>query len=492
MAGISGPLLLLDGLNAFIIFPFRNFFLRLRTVWFTLTHTSKRERARPGTVILTAGALLAALLLFTASAGLLISADAGFAALMSGFESLFRFRLDDDALFTLLISLPIGAYLFGLIAGSAGRMKPAFAGGVKPFIRAWPCCAGCPNSLWVGIAGLFCLLYLAFFLVQARYLFGAFTRTLPDGFIVSQYARQGFFELCQVMAVNFLLLWLVTRLSAKPVNESAVLKLLCALLLAESLLFAAIAFSKLALYISCFGFTPRRLQSSWLVCVLAAGCVSALYSLLSGKSPSASGFCFRLSALLFYICIEFESGAEYNALKRGCSMKIAIVYKSLTGNTAMVAEALKEALKEKGPVYFGPPEGCPEAELYFVGSWTDKGSCAGEIGEFLRSLENKKAALFGTAGFGGSEEYFRVLSARAAENLGRGCTFLGSFYCQGKMPPSVRARYEALLRDNPGDKRAATSIENFDAALSHPDRADLEKAKSWALTMLAASAKKEG
>ena len=43
-------------------------------------------------------------------------------------------------------------------------------------------------------------------------------------------------------------------------------------------------------------------------------------------------------------------------------MKIAIVYKSLTGNTAMVAEALKEALKEKGPVYFGPPEGCPEAE----------------------------------------------------------------------------------------------------------------------------------
>lgn len=76
--------------------------------------------------------------------------------------------------------------------------------------------------------------------------------------------------------------------------------------------------------------------------------------------------------------------------------------------------------------------------------------------------------------------------------MGRGCKFLGSFYCQGKMPPSVRARYEALLRDNPGDKRAATSIENFDAALSHPDRADLEKAKSWALTMLAASAKKEG
>lgn len=101
------------------------------------------------------------------------------------------------------------------------------------------------------------------------------------------------------MAVNFLLLWLVTRLSAKPVNESAVLKLLCALLLAESLLFAAIAFSKLALYISCFGFTPRRLQSSWLVCVLAAGCVSALYSLLSGKKS------FRFWLLLSAVSLAF-------------------------------------------------------------------------------------------------------------------------------------------------------------------------------------------
>ena len=49
------------------------------------------------------------------------------------------------------------------------------------------------------------------------------------------------------------------------------------------MLFAVIAFSKLLLYISCFGFTPLRLQSSWLVCVLFIGCVCAVYSLLSGK-----------------------------------------------------------------------------------------------------------------------------------------------------------------------------------------------------------------
>ena len=54
-------------------------------------------------------------------------------------------------------------------------------------------------------------------------------------------------------------------------------------LLAESMVFAVIAFSKLALYIDCFGFTPLRLQSSWLVCVLFAGCAFWMYNILTGR-----------------------------------------------------------------------------------------------------------------------------------------------------------------------------------------------------------------
>ena len=58
---------------------------------------------------------------------------------------------------------------------------------------------------------------------------------------------------------------------------------LCLVLLAESLLLAVVALSKLWLYIDCFGFTPLRLQSSWLVCVLILGCLAAGYSLTTGK-----------------------------------------------------------------------------------------------------------------------------------------------------------------------------------------------------------------
>ena len=130
---------------------------------------------------------------------------------------------------------------------------------------------------------VFSAVYLAFFGLQASYLFGAFTRTLPEGYTVAEYARQGFFSLCRVMAVNFALLWLVTRSCAQPVREKRSVLLLCTGILAESLLFAVIAASKLYLYISSFGFTPLRLQSAWLIVVLFAGCACALYALWGGK-----------------------------------------------------------------------------------------------------------------------------------------------------------------------------------------------------------------
>lgn len=129
--------------------------------------------------------------------------------------------------------------------------------------------------------------------MQGSYLFGAFRHRLPAGFTVAQYARQGFFQLCMVMGVNFLLLWLVTH-SSRALNRPG--RIMCTVLLAQSILLAVTALSKLALYIACFGFTPLRLQSSWLVCVLLAGCAAWLVSLWDGAAHLPRvGCCFPAS-----------------------------------------------------------------------------------------------------------------------------------------------------------------------------------------------------
>lgn len=165
-------------------------------------------------------------------------------------------------------------------------------------------------------------------------------------------------------------------------------------------------------------------------------------------------------------------------------MKIAIVYKSLSGNTKLIAEGIKEELKEEEIVYIGSPEEYIDADFIFLGSWTDKGMCCKEITDFCQRLSNKQIAYFGTAGFGGSEEYYETLYNRVKEIIPSNNTVVDYFFCQGKMPMSIRDRYIKLITEHPDDANVKVSIENFDKALSHPDTKDLENVKLWARKLI--------
>ena len=164
-------------------------------------------------------------------------------------------------------------------------------------------------------------------------------------------------------------------------------------------------------------------------------------------------------------------------------MKTAVIFKSRTGNTREIAEAIRDELG-KEVVYFGEPKNGIGADLYVVGSWTDKGLCDEEILAFLTGLKGQKIAYFGTAGFGGSEAYYQTLYQRVREQIDGSNLVLGVFYCQGRMPEAVRERYEQRLREYPEDERAQGGLVNFEQALGHPDERDRENAKAWIRNIL--------
>ena len=281
LEGQSGHLFPADALNGFIRFPFGNFFLRIKTVGTLFTsRTGAGSNRRNRWWTLLAAALCT--VLFFIAAGLLKNADESFAGLLNRL----RFRLNlnfGDFWHDFIFSLPVGCWLYSLMAGSRRCSEETLEkqrGSIYTFLNR---IRRVPAMLWVVVTCFFTVLYLAFFIMQGSYLFGAFTRTLPEGFIVSQYAREGFFELCRVIAVNFTLLWLVTRMADGETRETRLFRAVCIAILAESMLFAVIAFSKLALYISCFGFTPLRIKSTWLVCVLFAGCVCWTVNIFTEK-----------------------------------------------------------------------------------------------------------------------------------------------------------------------------------------------------------------
>lgn len=164
-------------------------------------------------------------------------------------------------------------------------------------------------------------------------------------------------------------------------------------------------------------------------------------------------------------------------------MKYAVIYSSKTGNTEKLAEQIRESLPGQECTYFGIAEQVTSdeekmallqaADVVFVGFWTDKGSCDDSVASVLEAVEDKKLFLFGTAGFGGSDAYFKQILTRVKLHVKESCQIVGTYMCQGKMPQSVRQRYEKMFLDNPEKQKAM--LDNFDRALPHPDAEDLEK-----------------
>lgn len=173
-------------------------------------------------------------------------------------------------------------------------------------------------------------------------------------------------------------------------------------------------------------------------------------------------------------------------------MNVSVVYDSVTGNTGLLAERLRKNIENSGIlelVQFSMAsefeKGGPEVStpVVFIGSWTDKGTCSGKIAKVLQSLQGKKIAYFGTAGFGESGEYYEKIFNRIKENIPAGNEVLGCFFCQGKMPASVNERYkkslEGLDKESSEYGRIAGMIENYSKALSHPDKEDFLNLDSW-------------
>lgn len=155
-------------------------------------------------------------------------------------------------------------------------------------------------------------------------------------------------------------------------------------------------------------------------------------------------------------------------------MKYAIVYSSLTGNTALLAKTLQQSLPAEDCVYFGTPAENVEAPLILAGFWTDKGDCDQKSAAFLEGLRNTQIFLFGTAGFGGSQAYYHTILQRVQGHLDASVKVVGAFLCQGKMGDGVRQRLECQLAKAPEDAKTKAMLENFEQAKTHPDQADLD------------------
>lgn len=269
--GQSGSLAPLDALAGFVLLPFGNFFLRARTVFAALrTHLQDRTGTRKVLhLIVTAAVTLA---LCGVAWGLLAAADANFAALGQQVSDWWSRLLNNmrfiDQLMYILLSLPVGAWLYGLVGGSLRRKAPPTT--AQQCAAVLENCRIVPRTTAVAAVMALCGVYALFFAVQA----GEWLAAAPLGLDApdtAAFAVNGFWELLKILLLNFAVLAGIQFFGRAPLPKA-----LAAVFCGFGVAFAALAAGKLAVYVTLCALTPRRFTAAWCLFVLAVCAVLAL------------------------------------------------------------------------------------------------------------------------------------------------------------------------------------------------------------------------
>lgn len=161
--------------------------------------------------------------------------------------------------------------------------------------------------------------------------------------------------------------------------------------------------------------------------------------------------------------------------------KILVTYFSQTGNTKKIAETIFETLESEKVIQpVDEVQQLDEYNLIFIGFPVHSHSVPYKIQDFIRKIpENKKIALFSTHGaLSGSK-----LSREALEHaviLASKAKVLGTFSCRGKV--SLEAL--DIFKKSPEHEAWADMAVS---AATHPDKGDLEEAKTFAKRMITLS-----
>jgi hypothetical protein len=296
VGGRTGNYLLLDGLNAVFVIPFRNFINQYRAFG---ALKSGREKNGKKTLSVLLGIVLALIVLLIVTPQLLRADSGGFSNLIESFLNLFHFDWPRilEFLFYALLAVPTAAYLFGLVSGAAAKRGTNTFSAEKAGNTARSLRVLAPVTVNT-VLGAVTIVYVLFIVCQLPYFFSAFAGSRPEGWLsYSEYARQGFFELVSIAAINLALLAGANIFSKKPRPENLALRVFNIVLALITLLLIATAMSKMALYIDTFGLTMLRILPCVFMVLLGVVCVAVI--VLQKVKFSVARVALVTSAVLF-------------------------------------------------------------------------------------------------------------------------------------------------------------------------------------------------
>ncbi len=202
---------------------------------------------------------------------LMLSFDQGFNSMM---DNIFSFDIEWSEqvwrrLLAVIFGIPVAMYIYGAVTA-------ARRGSIKEKMTAEGCGTAARRARFMPAAMVYAAItpilavYVIFFISQWDVYMSAFTGVLPEGFIYSEYAREGFFQLVCICVINAaIMLGVQLFVQRRSKFTEILLKIYMIVISVMTLILVATALSRMALYIKAYGLTLDRIHASWFMVVLA-------------------------------------------------------------------------------------------------------------------------------------------------------------------------------------------------------------------------------
>lgn len=271
---VSSTYYLLDVLYAMIVSPLLNFVPMTKSAF----SGRKKSKGISGAVL---GVILAVPVLAVVIV-LLTNGDAAFENLTSKVvDTLFS----GYAFISVLVTLVLSAYIFGILYASRNRFAAFDHEKSRKAVDGFHCMS---VSIINGFTGAVSAVYVVYLFSQLTYFFGAFGGSIPESvrMSVAEYSRRGFFEMSAVALINLGLISLAVLLAKRKDGKIAksvkgFLLFLC--VFTEILIITAM--SKMALYISRYGLTRKRVFVTAAILVLFVTFICVMIRLVKRNFP---------------------------------------------------------------------------------------------------------------------------------------------------------------------------------------------------------------
>ncbi len=272
----------------------------------------------------------------------LLSFDEGFNQMIDRIIKTDGFDIDiGGTIASLILGVPVGMYIFGLWYSSENslvkKMNTESCTSFRKKLRFAPASLSAAATLPI------LAVYVIFFISQFSYFTSAFNGTLPDTFSYSEYARNGFFDLCTVTFINGFLIAVVYLITKK--NKSGIIaKLIISLLSLSTVFLVAVAASKMLLYVKYYGLTLKRVYTLWFMLTVALICLILILKAIIKKLPATPVILIltvlMLSLLVFPNTPKLISEYNTNAVLSGENYTLDCEYFEQLGYAA-IPDALR-------------------------------------------------------------------------------------------------------------------------------------------------------